>query len=261
MADYTVLAIEHQTITFPRFSPIIKASAVPFSLLPAVGVCMVLHPHHFVPPASVLGLLLAGGSKWFQRVQLVSALSRRLLKHFACEVVLQGRVSLPDSASAGWCTIAPGNGGMRRFLYLHLQPWGSPTLRSWWWRSSSDLPRVQWDRLLTWPLTASSFFLCQILALFHISLGQQLNLYWVHKVQWFAQVQFVPVTPNKSWHPLCLLCPARLECWLHCWPQSLASSLSMTSGAVSGTSCWFRCRYVFLFKQDKTNREKEKNWG
>lgn len=27
-------------------------------------------------------------------------------------------------------------------------------------------------------------FLLQILALFHISLGQQLNLYWVHKVLW-----------------------------------------------------------------------------
>lgn len=100
-----------------------------------------------------------------------------------------------------------------------------------------------------WPTASATsnkifffFFSSQTLALFHISLGQQLNLYWVHKVQWVTQVLFLPVTPNKSWHPLCLFCLDRLECWLHCWPLSLVLSLLMTCGAVSGTSYWYHCR-------------------
>lgn len=37
-----------------------------------VGVYMVRHLVQFFPSSSLLGLLLVGGSKWFQRVQLVS---------------------------------------------------------------------------------------------------------------------------------------------------------------------------------------------
>jgi len=40
-----------------------------------VGVYMVRHLVQFFPPASLLGLLLVGGTEWFQRIQLVSLLS------------------------------------------------------------------------------------------------------------------------------------------------------------------------------------------
>lgn len=159
----------------------------------------------------------------------------------------EGRVStsVTDSRlpSPGWCTIAPGNGGMRRCPSLHLQLWDSPTLLSWWWRSFSDPSKIMWPTTYMTSNKIFFFLLCQILALFHISLGQQLNLYWVHKVQWVAQVLLVPVTPDKSWHPLCLFCLGRLECWLRCWPLSPVLSLLMTYGAVSGTSYWYHCRF------------------
>lgn len=161
----------------------------------------------------------------------------------------QGQVSVSTGVtdsrlpSPGWCTIAPGNGGMRRCPSLHLQLWDSPTLLSWWWRSFSDPSKIMWPTTYMTSNRIFFFLLCQILALFHISLGQQLNLYWVHKVQWVAQVLHVPVTPDESWHPLCLFCPGRLECWLRCWPLSPALSLLMTYGAVSGTSYWYHCRF------------------
>lgn len=48
---------------------------------------------------------------------------------------------------------------------------------------------ASWDlRLQTWPefctyVLCLLFLLCQILALCHIALGQQLNLHWLHKVR------------------------------------------------------------------------------
>lgn len=44
-----------------------------------VGVYMVHHPVQFIPSAALLGVLLGGGSKWYQRVQHVSLLTSVLL--------------------------------------------------------------------------------------------------------------------------------------------------------------------------------------
>lgn len=101
--------------------------------------------------------------------------------------------------------------------------------------------------LKSWLLLCNSqiCLLFQILALFHFSLGQQLNLYWVHKVLWFISPVFPEIWPHiwkKSEHVVFLPCFIRSECWLHCSPLSLVSSLLMTYGEMSGTSCLYRCR-------------------
>lgn len=63
LPEYTVL---HEGVPVETFV---------FVFSVAVGVYMVHHLVQLFPSASLLGLLLVGGSKWFQRVQLVSHLS------------------------------------------------------------------------------------------------------------------------------------------------------------------------------------------
>lgn len=85
--------------------------------------------------------------------------------------------------------------------------------------------------------------LFQILALFHISLGQQLNLYWVHKVPWLTSCT-ADMNPLVKLHRCTLFHLYRSECWLRCSPPSLGWFPLMTYGERSGTSCSYRCRLV-----------------
>lgn len=72
--------------------------------------------------------------------------------------------------------------------------------------------------------------LSQILALFHISLGQQLNLYWVHKVQWVTPL---PVCTSHTWSKL-----TSSLCRLSGQIGVLATLLTTVSGIVSVDDIW-----------------------
>lgn len=104
-----------------------------------VGVYVVHHLMQFFHSASLLGLLLVGGSKWLQWVQLVSRFSAIVLTLWnACSIWMelskQGKLLfihyylfLP-----GQYTTAPVNGGMRQSPSSHPPPWDSATLHSYW---------------------------------------------------------------------------------------------------------------------------------
>lgn len=60
----------------------------------------------------------------------------------------------------------------------------------------SDLYNFRRRLLLSGDASHWILFLFQILALFHISLGQQLNLYWVHKVLWNSILNWCHVSSH-----------------------------------------------------------------